>query len=206
MGSVKGKIAVMGHSMGGGLCFPVAADTNILADHVFAMAPAFGVQVFDPIDAVKKHTPKNAMIVAGSWDLVASAKKVKSITEASNKIKKNSSLFVDIKKGLHTGFQDKVVLFGIPLSKGAGIFGFLWNIIGFTETIIFGLVRAFLAILSLNKKRVGQLAGTQVLMEYFLDSMVEGKDVTLQASEKDLDDKLDERYEKNLEFSYPMEN
>ena len=64
--AVKGKMAVMGHSMGGGLCLPVAKDFPKDIDHVFAMAPAYGVEgYFDPLDdGVRKHTATNKIMEA----------------------------------------------------------------------------------------------------------------------------------------------
>jgi len=60
--AVGNKIAVMGHSMGGGLSFPVAADSNL--DYVFTMALAVGEEAFDPIkEGLVKRTPKNSMLL-----------------------------------------------------------------------------------------------------------------------------------------------
>ena len=55
----------MGHSMGGGLSFPIAAgDYCKEIDYVFTMAPAYGVEEFDPISkGVKKYTAPNTTSV-----------------------------------------------------------------------------------------------------------------------------------------------
>lgn len=110
-----------------------------------------------------------------------------------------------MKQGLHTGFQDRVVLFSIPLSEGSRIASLIVNILGFADVIIFQLLQTFLSILSFNKKRTGQLAGTRILMDYFLGSMAECKEVTLDGAEKYLDDHLKDSFENNFVFSYPEE-
>mmetsp|Transcript_872 Transcript_872/g.1065 ORF Transcript_872/g.1065 Transcript_872/m.1065 type:complete len:317 (-) Transcript_872:251-1201(-) len=121
--AVGNRIAVMGHSMGGGLSFPAAADMGI--DYVFTMAPAFGEEDFDPIaEGVEKRTPKESMLLAGGWDLIAPAKKVKEISKVANSNMKDSSVLVTIARGLHTGFEDQITLFSLPISsvlKGADL-------------------------------------------------------------------------------------
>lgn len=202
--AVENRIAVMGHSMGGGLSFPVAAALGKEIDYVFTMAPAYGVkEFFDPIDAVESRTASNSMLLAGSWDIIARAGKVEAIAEASNEKCQDSSIYVDIKRGLHTGFQDRVVLFSIPLFAGLGFLGFLWNIFGLADVLIFQVLQAFLAILSLNKKKTGQLIGTRMLMEYFLGSVAERKKTTLEDAKVYLDYRLDDSIENNFDFSYP---
>jgi len=204
--AVKNKMAVMGHSMGGGLSYYVAAEFGKDIDYVFTMAPAASdVEEFNCINAVEKSIARNSMALAGGWDLVAPAGKVKEISVASNKQNACSSILVDVKQGLHTGFQDKVVLFNLPLSSGLGFAALLVNILGFADVIIFQIVRALLFILSLNKKRTGQLAGTRILMDYFLGSMAECKEVTLDGAERYLDDQLKDKFENNFVFSYPEE-
>lgn len=56
--NIQKRIGVMGHSMGGGLSFPIAAgDYCKEIDYVFTMAPAYGVEEFDPISkGVEKYT------------------------------------------------------------------------------------------------------------------------------------------------------
>jgi len=200
--AVGDRIAVMGHSMGGGLSFPVAADKNI--DYVFAMAPVAGESVFDPVkEGVDVRTAKNSMLLAGSWDLIGRAKNVKKISSASNKKREESSVFVDIKQGLHTGFEDKVVLFGIPLFSSLGFLGIVLNILGFADVFIFQIVQRFLALLGINRKRTGQLAGTRALMDYFLSAMVAGEKVTLKNAEDYLEGRIKDSDVDNFDFQYP---
>ena len=207
---IQKRIGVMGHSMGGGLSFPVAAgDYCKEIDYVFTMAPAYGVEEFNPIEkGVKIHTASNSMLLAGSWDLIAPAKKVKNISEVSNEKQKDSSIFVDVKRGTHTGFQDRVTLFSIPLLPGLEVTSVVLNLLGIVDSFIFSafdLLQLFLVGLRLNKRRTGQLAGTRILMDYFLKSMVDRKKLTLEDAEKYLDDNLNDKYDKNFDFSFPAE-
>mmetsp|Transcript_22892 Transcript_22892/g.63562 ORF Transcript_22892/g.63562 Transcript_22892/m.63562 type:complete len:397 (+) Transcript_22892:83-1273(+) len=195
--AVGNRIAVMGHSMGGGLSFPVAADCDI--DYVFTMAPAFGEEAFDPIiEGVEKRTPKESMLLSGGWDLIAPAKKVKKISEAANSKKKDSSVLVNIKRGLHTGFEDELTLFSVPISsllKGAGLAG---SIFGIADV-------AFLKVLQVLgelRKRTGQIDGSSILMSYFLSEMVAGKNITPEKAEQYLDDNIKDRFEEKFEFTY----
>lgn len=194
--AVGDKLAVMGHSMGGGLSFPVAADCKI--DNVFVMAPLSGEPEFDSIEeGTKKGTPKKSMLLAGAWDLLAPAKKVKLISESANSIKKDSSVYVDVARGLHTGFQDDLVLFDIKLSnvlRGVGLLNFFFGII---DRWIMGVARA----IKFLRTRTGQIDGSTALMKYFLTSMVEDKDITPESAEKYLDDSMD-KYEDKFDFSY----
>lgn len=203
----KNKIAVMGHSMGGGLSYTVAADFPKDVEHVFTMAPVAGEMPFEPVPAIKKSAVKNSMMLNGEWDLIAGFANrplsVEKFAEASNNKEAKSCIYVDVNKGLHTGFQDRVVLFGIPLQAGLGLFGLIWNIFGFAEIVIFKVLQIFLAILTLNKKRTGQLAGTQVLMDYFLESMVDCKQISIKCAEDYFNDNMGSEVEKNFEFSYP---
>lgn len=203
--AVGNKIAVMGHSMGGGLSFPVSADSNV--DYVFTMAPAFGEPEFNPIvEGVDKRTPKNSMLLAGGWDLVAPAKKVESISAAANSIKHDSSVYVDIARGLHTGFEDKLVLFSVPITsilKGAGLAG---KILGFFDAGFFNIVQTIGKVISFGRTKTGQIDGSGALMEYFLCAMVAGKSLTTEAAEKYLDDNIADKFENKFVFSYAEKN
>lgn len=208
--NVQNRIGVMGHSMGGGLSFPVAAgDYCKQIDYIFTMAPAYGVEEFDPIiKGVNIYTAPNSILLAGSWDLIASAKKVKNISGASNKNLKNSSIFVDVRQGTHTGFQDRVTLFSIPLLPGLEATSIFLNLLGIVDSVIFSVFdffQLFLVGLRLNKKRTGQLAGTRILLDYFLESMVNRKSLNLEDAEKYLDDNLEDKFENNFDFSFPEE-
>ena len=94
-------IGLCGHSMGGGLCFYVAAQFPQVIDYVFTMAPAYGVKEFDPIAATKKAVAANSMCLAGTWDFIARASKVKEIVVNSNEQVPDSSIYGLIDRGLH---------------------------------------------------------------------------------------------------------
>lgn len=206
MKNVAKRVGLMGHSMGGGLCFPVAAGD---IDYVFTMAPAYGVDSFNPIaKGVGKYNVPNSLLLAGSWDIIAPANKIKKISEVSNE-KFTSSIFVDVRGGLHTGFQDRVTVFSIPLLPGLEGTSLVLNLLGIVDSFIFtavDVVQAFLVLLRVNKRRTGQLAGTRVLMDYFLESMVNEEKLDFEDAKKYLDDHLDDRYENNFELSIPKES
>ena len=195
--AIGNKIAVMGHSMGGGLSFPVAADCDI--DYVFTMAPAFGEEQFDPIKkGVEKRIPKNSMLLAGGWDIIAPAKKVEEISAKANSKKQNSSIFVNIARGLHTGFEDKVVIFKVPISSITKVAGYATKIFGWADV-------AFIKVLDLidfGRTKTGQLDGSSALMSYFLSAMVAGKGITTENAEKYLDDEIAHIFEKKFDFKY----
>lgn len=192
--SVQNKLAVIGHSMGGGLSFPVAADFEDI-DYVFAMAPAFGEEEFDPISkGVQKRAPKNTMLLAGGWDLIAPKKKIQAISAAANKSKNDSSVLVNIERGLHTGFEDKLVLFNFNLSSAST----LLTLLGILDSTLFG----WLKLLNFLRVNTGQLAGTRALLEYVLTSMVDGKQINCVDAEKYLDDNITDRFEDKFEFEF----
>jgi len=199
--AVGNKIAVMGHSMGGGLSFPVAADCGV--DYAFTMAPAFGEEKFDPIaEGIDRRTPKESMLLAGGWDLIARAKKVKEISVEANKAKPNSSILVNIKRGLHTGFEDEVVLFSVPFDsilKGAGLGG---KIFGFADNALFSALK----FLKFARKQTGQIAGSTILMSYFLTAMASGKNLNPEAAEQYLDENIAERFEDKFDITYGSDN
>jgi hypothetical protein len=181
---------VAGHSMGGGLSFPVAAEKDI--DYVFTMAPFGGVPQFDPITAgVDVRAAKNSMLLAGLWDLIAKADGVSEISAMSNEKCSGSSTYVAIKRGLHTGFEDELVITKLPLDTILGkILALFVNIPGLLESVIF----AFLGFLRTN---TGQLEGSEELMEFFFQKMVSGQKVTAKDADKFLQSNLKtEWYEK----------
>lgn len=177
---------VAGHSMGGGLSFLVAAQKDI--DYVFTMAPVGGVPKFDPITAgVNVRASKNSMLLAGLWDLIGKASNVKDISAASNEKRSGSSTYVTIKRGLHTGFEDELVITKIPLDTILGLFlDFPW-----------ALEKGIFAILGFLRTNTGQLEGSEELMEYFFQKMVSGKKVTAKDADQFLEANLKpEWYEK----------
>jgi len=199
--AVGNKIAVMGHSMGGGLSFPVSADCNV--DYVFTMAPAFGEPQFNPIDeGVDKRTPKNSMLLAGGWDLIAPAKKVESISAAANANKKDSSVYVYIARGLHTGFEDKIVLFSVPIFSILIDAGLVAKILGFADFAFFQILQNVAKIIGFGRTKTGQIDGSGKLMNYFLCAMVAGKTITPEAAEKYLDDNIADIFENKFDFKY----
>lgn len=194
--AVGDKIAVMGHSMGGGLSFPVSADCDI--DYVFTMAPAFGVEQFNPVTAVRKRTPKESMLLAGGWDLIARAKKVKEISAAADYKINNSSILVDIKRGLHTGFEDELVLFSVPLNTILKGFNLITYFFGIFDWAIFKVA----GIIGFLRTKTGQIEGSTVLMSYFLSQMADGKSITAADAEQYLDDNIKDKFEEKFVFSY----
>jgi len=192
--AVGNKIAVMGHSMGGGLSFPVAADFSEI-DYVFTMAPAFGVEDFDPIvKGVDERAPANSMLLAGTWDLIAPEKKINSISAAANNKKKNSSVVVDIERGLHTGFEDKLVLFNFKLSSASN----LLTLFGVIDAALLLTIKIF----SFIRTNTGQLEGSGILMEYVLKSMVANKSINPEEAQAYLNDNLEDRFEQKFSFKY----
>jgi hypothetical protein len=89
------------------------------------MASAPGLEAFDPLKNIEQRVAKHSMLLAGSWDLIAKVSKVKALFQASDKKIEGSSVFVDIQRGLHTGFQDTIALFQVPLTT---ILSFLLNL------------------------------------------------------------------------------
>jgi hypothetical protein len=159
-------LGLIGHSMGGGLCFHVASKFPSIIDYVFCMAPAPGEKAFGPHAAIKEYTPGNSMLLAGKWDLIAKDEVVKELSALCNSEKSGSSIYVDIDRGLHTGFQDDLVIFNLDLSDILGV-------IGLVDTVI-------LKILSFIRTNTGQLEITRTLLSYFCSQMVEGKKITIE--------------------------
>lgn len=159
------------------------------------MAPAFGVEDFDPIvKGVEERTPANSMLLAGTWDLVAPANKINSISAVANDEKKNSSIVVDIERGLHTGFEDKLVLFNFKLSSASNLLA------------LFGVIDAALLLIinffSFIRTNTGQNEGSGILMEYVLKSMVSNKSIDPEEAQAYLNDNLEDRFEQKFSFKY----
>lgn len=174
-------MGVCGHSMGGGLSFPVAADFPKI-NYVFTMAPVAGEPAFNPItQGVDKRAVNNSMLLAGSWDLIGKADKVRDISTASNDKKKDSSSFVEIARGLHTGFEDDLVITNIGLDT---ILRLVFGLFSAIDNIIL----LFLGFLRTN---TGQLEGSELLMEFFFQKMTKGQKVTVKDAQKYLDDNMD---------------
>eukprot|EP00565_Helicotheca_tamesis_P002628 CAMPEP_0185728384 /NCGR_PEP_ID=MMETSP1171-20130828/3744_1 /TAXON_ID=374046 /ORGANISM="Helicotheca tamensis, Strain CCMP826" /LENGTH=395 /DNA_ID=CAMNT_0028397091 /DNA_START=33 /DNA_END=1220 /DNA_ORIENTATION=- len=200
-GAVGNNIAVIGHGLGGGLSFPVAADCNI--DYVFSMAPIFGKQQFNPIvGGVDKRTPKSSMLLAGEWDLLAPANKVEEISAAANSKKKESSIYVDIARGLHTGFQDEIVAFNVKVTSifdGAGLVG---KLLGIADFGLFRLVNKVRKVVQFGRTKTGQIDGSGALMNYFLCAMVTGENTSPEAAEKYLDDNIEGIFQNKFDIKY----
>jgi hypothetical protein len=159
-------LGLIGHSMGGGLCFHVASNFPSIIDYVFCMAPAPGEPAFDPQAAIKEYTPGKSMLLAGKWDLIAKDETVKELSVLCNSEKSRSSIYVDIDRGLHTGFQDDLVIFNVDLSA-------LLGLIGLFEKVLVNLFSFF-------RTRTGQLEITRTLLSYFCCQMVKGESITIE--------------------------
>jgi hypothetical protein len=159
------------------------------------MAPAFGVEDFDPIvKGVDERAPANSMLLAGTWDLIAPEKKINSISAAANNKKKNSSVVVDIERGLHTGFEDKLVLFNFKLSSASN----LLTLFGVIDAALLLTIKIF----SFIRTNTGQLEGSGILMEYVLKSMVANKSIDPEEAQVYLNENLEDRFEQKFSFKY----
>jgi hypothetical protein len=161
----KVPLGLIGHSMGGGLCFYVASKFPSI-NYVFCMAPAPGEPAFAPDAAIEEHAPRNSMLLAGKWDLIAKGKIVAEISALCNSKKSRSSIYVDIDRGLHTGFEDDLVIFNIDLAALGSVFGIFEHI----------LVQA----LFFFRTRTGQIEITRTLLSFFCSQMVKGERVTIE--------------------------
>lgn len=188
----KLPLGVCGHSMGGGLCFTVAESFPEI-NHLFAMAPAIGVDPFQPSDAIEHRAVDNSMLLAGNWDLIAPASKISNLSVQSCEKKANSSILVNVHRGIHTGFEDKLVIFGMPIVNGLGPFAILFNILGFGEFLL-------LKLLSVFRTSTGQLDGTRALMEYFFEQMANGGKITIEGAEKKVSDSVKEKWEDKFDI------
>jgi len=184
-------VGLCGHSMGGGLCNYVAAD-NPFIDYVFTMSPALGVAPFEPVNATKRGVPDNSINLAGTWDFIAPKGKVKAIVESANQKKPGSAIYGPINRGLHTGFESKLVILSVPLSWIAAL---VLNFSGLVEIIVLKLFRAL-------RTNTGQLDIAETLMSFFFKQMAEGKKVTVKDATAALDG-LPDRWEDKIELSEP---
>lgn len=158
-------IGVAGHSMGGGLSWFVASRFPKTISYVAALAPFPGVPAFAPTNAI---APRHSMHVAGSWDFLAKPSQVHNLTATANSVYANSSVYVEIARGLHTGFEDDLVLFNVPITSLTWTFWYFQ---------IFGLVDLFLlnvVIEPLLTSKV-QINLARALLEYTFDAMLNEK-------------------------------
>jgi hypothetical protein len=124
------------------------------------------------------------MLAAGSWDFIAKPPKVQNLTTIANSVYPKSSVYVEIARGLHTGFEDDLVLFNVPITSLTWTFWYFQ---------IFGLIDLFLLnviIEPLLTSKV-QINLTRALLEYTFQSMLEEKALDaddLLASLKSCDD------------------
>lgn len=131
------------------------------------------------------------MLVAGSWDLLARPKNVEAIAAAAANGKKDSSIYVEIARGLHTGFEDDLVITSIPLEKVAGLFLGAFN---FFEKLFIYNFTSFL------RGSTGQLEGTELLMEFFFDKMAKNQKVTSQAADQYLEDNIKAKWDRKFDI------
>mmetsp|Transcript_8200 Transcript_8200/g.12060 ORF Transcript_8200/g.12060 Transcript_8200/m.12060 type:complete len:143 (-) Transcript_8200:84-512(-) len=142
------------------------------------------------------------MLLAGGWDLIAPAKKVKEISKVANSNMKDSSVLVTIARGLHTGFEDQITLFSLPISsvlKGADLAKVFF---GFADITLFKI----LGLLGTLRTKTGQIDGSSILMSYFLSQMTAGQNITPKKAEQYLDDNITDRFEDKFVFTYGGEN
>lgn len=189
-------VGIAGHSMGGGLSFEVAAEFPQYITYIFAMAPLAGVPQFDPIrKGVQIQTVDNSILLAGSWDLIARSKNVEAIAIESNKNIKDSSIFVNIERGLHTGFEDELVITNIPLDRILGA------LIDFGSTLDKIVLLILVELLSVNTE---QLEGTELLMKFFFEKMAKGQSVTLEEAKNYLEDNIEtKKWDNQFKMTYP---
>lgn len=166
-------MGLVGHSMGGGLCFYVAEKFKI--DHVFVMAPVAGEDEFKPKPAIQSWAPKQSMLLAGNWDIIANMRLIKQMSEQckikNTNVSNSASLYVEINRGTHTGFEDKLVLFNVDLIKAASL---VFKILGVAELAV-TLVGAIFAFF---RTKTGQIEITRVLLSYFMETMVNGETIS----------------------------
>lgn len=162
---------LIGHSMGGALCYYVASLCKDDINYVFTMAPVPGEPEFAPKHAIKTKVPNHSMNLAGNWDLIGRAGKVEQITKQCNEKMPGSSIYVEINRGVHTGFEDTLVLFNLKLSTARSLVFKILDYSNFTVVLV-------LKIVNFLRGRTGQIEITRTLMSYFMTSMVEGKKTT----------------------------
>lgn len=159
-------MGLIGHSMGGGLCFSVASKFPEI-NHLFVMAPVEGVEEYAVKAAVQKKAPNQSMLLAGSWDLIARAGKIKKMSDECNAQNPDSSLYVEIKRGIHTGFEDTLVLFNLNLTKAASLVFLILDVANFTTELL-------IKIFDLVFENTGQLEASKTLLSYFMTNMANG--------------------------------
>lgn len=117
---------------------------------------------------------------------------MKKLQKNLTKKKKDTSIFVDISRGLHTGFEDKLVITSIPLSR---ILGQFLDLPALSEFIAF-------SILNFIRTNTGQLEGSEELMKFFFTQMVKGGDVTPQDADQYLKKNLKSSWYENFKIKY----
>ena len=189
---------LIGHSMGGGLAFNLSAQSDI--QYVFAMAPVAGVEQFKPTTAINKKAPNHSMLLAGSWDLIAGTSKVDKLSKLCNQKKKNSSVYVTINRGLHTGFEDTIVLFNLKLSNLVELVITLFKEINISNFFFITLSEKIIRFLRVE---TGQIEITNTLMSYFLKNMVKNENISIEEANKALKDdpNIEERWFQKVDIS-----
>jgi len=187
---------LVGHSMGGGLCYYVASKFTDV-NHVFTMAPVIGEEEFAPEPSIEARTPKHSMNLAGNWDVIANSKKVEKITSQCNAQIPGSSMYVEIERGVHTGFEDELVLFNLNLSKARSLVFKILDYSNFTVVLV-------LNFFNFLRGRTGQIEITRTLMSYFIKKMVDmdediSEEEVLDVMKNDPD--MKEKWVKKVELS-----
>lgn len=165
--SARSKLGVFGHSMGGGLT-PYVASKVKRVEYMAGMAPFFKVEPeFTPEDALMEgNVPLHSMFLSGSWDLIARPSRIREVSAFVNSEKTESSIYADIDKGVHTGFQDTIVLFNARLTVYSWKFFFL-QFIGAFEVLLVYLIQKCLS-------DQGQRDLMRSFWVYFFTCMVNG--------------------------------
>jgi hypothetical protein len=161
-------VGVAGHSMGAGLSWFVASQFSKEISYVAAMAPLNGVPAFAPND---RNVPRQSLHAAGSWDFLAKPLEVQNLTHIANTVHPNSSIYVEIARGTHTGFEDEPVLFNISIENAIKVLGNL-EVIGF----LFSYLLIYVVERVLTNKVQANL--TRALLEYTFDCMIQAKPVS----------------------------
>merc|ERR1711933_139491 len=133
--------------------------------HVFTMAPVPGEEEFTPASAIEKRAPQASMNLAGNWDLIGKTRIAKDITKRCNTQIPGSSMYVEINRGVHTGFEDELVLFNVDLGRAASMALKVLNISNFATVLA-------LKIVGFVRGRTGQIEITRTFLSYFMTKMV----------------------------------
>eukprot|EP00957_Ditylum_brightwellii_P128192 9777365-Ditylum_brightwellii.AAC.1 len=115
------------------------------------------------------------MLLAGGWDLIAPAKKVKEISKVANSNMKDSSVLVTITQSLHTGFENQITLLSLLISSVLKGVNLAKTIFGFADITIFKI----LGLHGTLQTKPSQIDSSSILMSYFLSQMTAGIDLSL---------------------------